>query len=91
MKKEKVIPMGGWKMKTSAFLAAIGTGLIGLAQAVPNPKVAPWMSFVGIALDGLAGAFGIWGAGHKLEKNKTVVMVDEKNRMIEPPSESNIE
>jgi len=84
----KKTPMSGWKMKTSAFLAAIGTSIIGLGQVVPNPKVSPWMMFIGVALDGLATAFGIWGAGHKMEKNTAIIMKEPK--IPQPPTECDI-
>lgn len=71
---EKSIHMTGWKTKTAAFLFAIGTSLIGLAEGVPNDNLAPWIQFAGMCIDGLATAFGVWGIGHKLEKNKNVIV-----------------
>jgi hypothetical protein len=79
-------PMSGWKMKSSAFAASFGTLLIGLAQIVPSPKTAPWLQFAGIAIDGLAATLGIWGAGHKMEKNRDIIM--KKSEIPQPPTES---
>jgi len=72
---ENVTHMTGWKTKLAAFLAATGTALIGLADSVPaDDSLAPMIKFIGITIDGLAGAFGLWGIGHKLEKNKSVLV-----------------
>lgn len=74
----KPTPMGGWKTKTSSFLAALGTTLIGLAEGVPDDRLAPWIRFIGIAIDGFAGAFAIWGLGHKMEKSRPVLIQKKK-------------
>lgn len=89
---KKPIPMTGWKTKTAAFLFALGTSLIGLSEGVPNDNLAPWIRFAGMALDGLATAFGVWGIGHKLEKNKNII-VQKKTvpYYIEPMSEEEFE
>lgn len=71
-------PMTGWKTRTASFLAAIGTTLIGLAEGVPDDSLAPWIRFVGIAIDGFAGAFAIWGIGHKVEKNRPVLIKKQR-------------
>jgi hypothetical protein len=72
---ETVTHMTGWKTKLAAFLAAAGTALIGISESVPtDDSLAPMIKFIGIVIDGLAGAFGIWGIGHKLEKNKSILI-----------------
>ena len=85
---ENVKPMGGWKMKTSAVSASFGTLLIGLAQIVPSPKVSSWLQFVGIAIDGIAATLGIWGAGHKMEKNRDIIIDENKRSSMKPGSGS---
>jgi hypothetical protein len=81
-------PMSGWKMKSSAFAASIGTLLIGLSQVVPSPKAAPWLQFIGIAIDGAAATLGIWGAGHKMEKNRDIILDETKRNTMKPNSGS---
>ena len=81
-------PMSGWKMKASAVSASFGTLLIGLAQVVPSPKMAPWLQFAGIAIDGLAATLGIWGAGHKMEKNRDSIIDESKRGGMKPGSGS---
>ncbi len=52
--------------------------MIGLAEGVPDDRLAPWIRFFGIAIDGFAGAFAIWGIGHKVEKNRPVLIQKQK-------------
>ena len=77
-------PMSGWKMKSSAFAAYIGTLLIGLSQVVPSPKASPWLQFIGIAIDGAAATLGIWGAGHKMEKNRDSIIDADRKSSLRP-------
>jgi len=81
-------PMSGWKMKASAVSASFGTLLIGLAQIIPSPKVAPWLQFAGIAIDGAAATLGIWGAGHKMEKNRDSIINADRRNSLRPGSGS---
>ena len=72
---ETVTHMTGWKTKLAAFLAAAGTAIIGISESVPaDDSLVHMIKFIGIVIDGLAGAFGIWGIGHKLEKNKNIIV-----------------
>ena len=67
-------PMGGWKMKLGSFLIAIGAVTVGSAEVAPYPGMSPWVKFVGFIVGGVVTAFIAWGAGHKLEKNRSVLV-----------------
>ena len=66
--------MGGWKMKVGSFMAAIGAVIIGSAEVSPMPEMIPWVKFLGFIVGGVGTAFLAWGAGHKMEKNRSVVI-----------------
>lgn len=65
MAKTKV---GGWKTKTGAISAALGTALLGAAQ-VTSPEISPWMILAGTILTGFGGALAGVGIAHKVEKS----------------------
>jgi hypothetical protein len=70
--------MGGWKMKLGSFMVAIGALIIGSSEVAPMPEMIPWIKFIGFIVGGVGTAFLAWGAGHKMEKNKSVVIQKKK-------------
>jgi hypothetical protein len=67
-------PMSGWKTKLGAFLVAIGTVIVGSADLAPTPGMIPWLKFFGFIVGGVGTAFTVWGIGHKVEKNRSVIV-----------------
>lgn len=74
MPEEVIKPMTGWKMKLGSFLAAIAAVIVGSAEVAPYPAMIPWAKFLGFIVGGVGTAFIAWGAGHKLEKNRNVIV-----------------
>lgn len=74
MAEEVIKPMTGWKMKLGSFLAAIAAVIVGSAEIAPYPAMVPWIKFLGFIVGGVGTAFIAWGAGHKLEKNRNVIV-----------------
>jgi hypothetical protein len=74
MNDENIKSMSGWKMKVGSFLAAIAAVIIGSAEIAPYPEIIPWLKFLGFIVGGVGTAFLAWGAGHKLEKNRNVIV-----------------
>lgn len=74
MMAEQQTHMSGWKMKLGSFLVAIGAVIIGSAEVAPVPEMIPWVKFIGFIVGGIGTAFLAWGAGHKLEKNRSVLI-----------------
>ena len=67
-------PMGGWKMKLGSLLIAVGALIVGSGEVAPIPEMVPWLKFVGFIVGGVGTAFLAWGAGHKLEKNRPIII-----------------
>ena len=67
-------PMSGWKMKTGSFMIAIGALIVGSVEVAPMPEIIPWIKFIGFIVGGVGTAFLAWGAGHKMEKNRKVLV-----------------
>lgn len=71
-------PMGGWKMKMGSFLIAIAATIGGSAEVAPYPEMVPWIRFIAFIVGGVGAAFLAWGAGHKMEKNRPVLVKKQK-------------
>ena len=71
-------PMSGWKMKSGSFLAAIAAVIIGSAELAPYPGMIPWLKFLGFVVGGVGTAFIAWGAGHKMEKNRDIILENKR-------------
>ena len=79
-------PMTGWKTKAGAALIALGGTISASAKLVPHAEAGPWLEFAGFIVAGLGGAFTVWGIGHKLEKNQTLVTINAKTNTPDPPT-----
>jgi hypothetical protein len=67
-------PMSGWKTKLGSFLIAAAGVIGGSAEIAPYPEMVPWIRFIAFIVGGMGSAFLIWGIGHKLEKNRNVLV-----------------
>jgi len=63
--------MKGWKTKLGAIFVAVGGACLAGAKVIPDPVVAPWLTFVGVVLTTMGGGTAAWGLGHKIEKATT--------------------
>ena len=74
MSDETVKPMGGWKMKAGSIMVAVAATITGSAELAPVPEMIPWIKFAAFVVGGIGAAFLAWGAGHKMEKNRSVLV-----------------
>lgn len=70
--------MTGWKTKAGAALIALGGTISASAKLAPHAEAGPWLEFAGFIVAGFGGAFTVWGIGHKLEKNQTMVSINAR-------------
>lgn len=78
MSDETVKPMSGWKMKTGSIMVAVAATITGSAELAPIAGMIPWIKFAAFLVGGVGAAFLAWGAGHKMEKNRSVLVQKKK-------------
>ena len=79
IKVEEKSHMTGWKTKLGSFLLAFAGVSTGASELIPLPEASPWCKFVAYVAGGVGTAFITWGMGHKLEKNRNILV--EKKRI----------
>lgn len=78
--KEPIKPMTGWKTKWGTILLIVGGAVMGAAEIAPDANAALWMNFAAKLVTGIGTGLTAWGLGHKLEKNKPVVIQVPENK-----------
>jgi hypothetical protein len=74
-KQEEKRHMTGWKTKLGAILTAISGVIFGISSLVPSVPGNPCLfEFTGYIAVGLGAGFISWGIGHKLEKNRNILV-----------------
>jgi hypothetical protein len=70
-----IIHMTGWKTKSGAILTAISGVIFGISSLIPSVPGNPCLfEFIGYIAVGLGAGFISWGIGHKLEKNRNILV-----------------